>query len=196
MNPAESSQNQLLQKQALYHFAALLTAISTWAGINSWAIISGLPAASFLGAIVAIAAGIVIAHILHEWGHFAGAVLSKARYTIKEAASPLFFDFDYMENNARQYLWMSAGGPLMNILLIFLALIWLPIITTPECFLFATFVGQLIYVLALEAPVSIGILKGNNPLEVLSNHFGQGRPLFVRATVAGVISGLVVVALL
>lgn len=138
----------------------------------------------------------MLSHIVHEWGHFLGAVLSRSAYTLKKKISPLFFDFDYVKNNPRQYLWMSVGGQLGNVLLISITLWLIPIETLAQQWLLATMVGQWMYVLVLEGPVSLGILVGKNPLEVLGKHFGQGRPLFQRSLLAGVASALLVIAVL
>jgi len=145
---------------------------------------------------LSIATGIVLSHVIHEWGHFLGAVISRSTYSLKKKISPLFFDFDYVKNNPRQYLCMSVGGPLGNVLLISITLLWVPTQSTSEQWLLATMMGQLAYVLVLEGPVSLGILAGKNPLEVLGQHFGQGSPLFQRSFLAGIITALLVVAVL
>jgi hypothetical protein len=158
-----------------------------WQGANQWAatVAPSLLVSSVVIAL-SVAAGVVLSHLIHEWGHFLGAVSSRSTYTLKKKISPLFFDFDYVKNNSRQYLWMSAGGPAGNVLLIALTTLLLPIDTVAQQWLLATMIGQLVYVLVLEGPVSLGILAGKNPVEVLATHFGQGTPLFQRSLLAGI----------
>ena len=183
--------NNLLRTQALCHFGAALVAISAFAAIDSWLLVSNLALAKALGFIVAIASGIALSHLIHEWGHFVGAVITKSAYTIKENISPLFFDFDYLNNNKKQYLTLSAGGPIGNVLIILMTACYLPMDNLIRATFMATLIGQFIYVLFLESPISIGILKGKDPLETLANHFGQGKPLFVKCTLYGVIAGII-----
>jgi len=170
------------------HGAVASLTTTLWYAANPW------PAGLVIA--LSIATGVVLSHVIHEWGHFLGAVLSRSAYTLKKKISPLFFDFDYVKNDPRQYLWMSVGGPLGNVLLISITLWLLPIETLAQQWLLATMMGQLVYVLVLEGPVSLGILAGKNPLEVLAKHFGQGKPLFQRSLLAGIASGLLVIAAL
>ena len=50
----------------------------------------------------------------------------------------------------------------------------------------AASIALLAYVLVIELPISRGIIAGRAPMEVLTTHFGQGKPLFRRAGIAGV----------
>lgn len=179
------------------HSAVALLTTALWCTANQW---HATTAPSLFGSsviiLLTIGTGIILSHLIHEWGHFLGAVLSRSTYTLKKKISPLFFDFDYVKNNPRQYLWMSVGGPLGNVLLISITLLLLPIENTGQQWLLATLLGKLVYVLVLEGPVSLGILVGKNPLEVLGKHFGQGTPLFQRSFLAGIITGLLVVTVL
>jgi len=190
MSTEQPTHKQKLAKQAAVHGAAFLSALGIWAAFDSWTILSKLPIASAAAFVSAIAAGLILSHLIHEWGHFLGACLTKSKLTIKEKISPLFFDFDYLENNARQYLCLSAGGPVGNIVLILTTVFCIPMDNLGRQALLATMLGHFVYVLILELPVSRGILAGKNPIDVLSQHFGQGAPLFRRAERFGVLSGL------
>lgn len=165
----------------LSHSAVALLATGLWWALQSTPFFVVMP--------LSIATGIVLSHLLHEWGHFTGAVLSRSAHTLKPKISPLFFDFDYLHNNARQYLWLSAGGPLGNLLLI-ASIVMLPLQTLATQWLLATAIGQFVYVLVLEGPVTLSILRGGQPLDVLAKHFGQGKPLFRRSLWWGLAAGL------
>lgn len=150
-------------------------------------------AALYLAASLAFLSGLALSHILHEWGHFLGARLGGARLTVREKVSPLFFDFDFPANTPRQFLWMSAGGLSGNLLLLlFLALCIDPsgLVLTA---LLAAVLGQLVFVVILELPVSLRVLAGQAPLAALTEHFGQGAPLFLRALLAGVATAALVI---
>ena len=51
------------------------------------------------------------AHIVHEWGHYLGAVLTGSHVGIhKRLASPFFFRFEVEGNSLKQFVAMSLGG--------------------------------------------------------------------------------------
>jgi hypothetical protein len=51
------------------------------------------------------------AHIVHEWGHYLGAVLTGSRVGIhKRLTSPFFFRFEAEGNTLKQFIAMSLGG--------------------------------------------------------------------------------------
>ena len=56
----------------------------------------------------------------------------------------------------------------------------------------AAVAGQLVFVLMLELPVSIGVMAGRDPLRTLEQHFGQGGPLFLRAGIGGLATAVLV----
>ncbi len=174
---------------------AMMTGL-LWHQTNQWSSSNPSSLSYALIIFLSLVSGIVLSHLLHEWGHFIGAVLSRSRYTLKSKISPLFFDFDYVKNTPRQYLWLSFGGLAGNIFLITTTLLSFSLHTLGQPFLLASIIGQFAYVLVLELPVSIGILAGKNPLEVLSQHFAQGKPLFLRSLLAGISSGVLILACL
>lgn len=202
----------LLYLHLVSHSAVALLITTLWWGVNQWSAMAA-PSLLISGLTIglSVATAIILSHLVHEWGHFIGALLSRSAYTLKPKISPLFFDFDYVKNVPRQYLCFSAGGPLGNVLLAAATTLLLLAgphlsnphlsnqpqgLTTSQQWLLATMLGQLVYVLVLELPVSLGILAGKNPLEVLSTHFGQGAPLFQRSLLAGISSALLVAAAL
>ena len=85
---------------------------------------------------------------------------------------------------------------LANVLLLVLLLQSVSPVTLVAAGLLAAVAGQLVYVLLLELPVNLGILAGRDPLQTLAAHFGQGRPLFLRAGMAGIVTAALVLLLL
>ena len=138
-----------------------------------------------LACLAAVLLGAILSHLFHEWGHFLGALLGRSPLTLKARPAPLFFDVDYEQVQPRQFLWLSWGGPLGNVLLIAVLSTGLPSASLVYISAWAASVAMFAYVLVLEGPISRGILAGGPPLRVLTEHFGQGVSLFKRAGLVG-----------
>ena len=175
-----------LARQALAHGGVALLLVYTVALADSWEKTGGAGVvALYLAAAWAFLAGLGLSHILHEWCHFFGAVLARSAVTLKPAVHPLFFDYDFPAHTPRQFLCLSVGGLLGNVLLLCLLLLCVAPTTLVLTSLLAAVAGQLVFVLMLELPVSLGVLAGKAPLASLTDHFGQGGPLFLRAAIGG-----------
>lgn len=178
-----------LGSQAIAHggiallLAALLLAAQSWTGAG--------PAAYLLVA-WAFLTGLALSHIVHEWCHFLGATAARSALTLKPRLHPLFFDYDFAQNTRAQFLCLSIGGLLGNVLLLSLALLFAgsrsPLMTA----FLAAVAGQFVFVLMLELPVSLGVMAGRDPLRTLEQHFGQGGPLFLRAGSGGLATAALV----
>ena len=70
----------------------------------------------------------LIAYLLHEWGHLIGAWLSGSVVHLPEGAlsSPFLFRFDTGLNGRRQFLAMSAGGFISSAVVVVALLLALP----------------------------------------------------------------------
>lgn len=184
-----------LARQLIAHGAvAALLAWSLW-WLVRWEGGGGLGWPLYLAVTWSALCGIALSHIIHEWGHFLGALLSGSVLSIKPAVHPLFFDFGYEFNTPGQFLTLGAGGLLGNVSLLLVLLLAVPPGTPVATGLLAAVAGQLVFVLVLELPVSLGVRAGGDPLETLASHFGQGLPLFLRAGVAGIFTAALVVLL-
>ncbi len=178
-----------LGSQAMAHggiallLAALLLAAQSWTGTGP---------AAYLLVTWAFLTGLALSHIVHEWCHFLGATAARSALTLKPRLHPLFFDYDFAQNTRAQFLCLSIGGLLGNVLLLSLALLFAgsrsPLMTA----FLAAVAGQFVFVLMLELPVSIGVMAGRDPLRTLEQHFGQGGPLFLRAGSGGLATAALV----
>jgi len=192
VNKVTNDYGAKLLRQGLAHggvFALLVCSLVWLHGLEA----SGLEGVvKYLALGWAFLSGMALSHIVHEWGHFMGAVATAPQLTIKPKISPLFFDFDLVANTPRQFLWMSLGGLVGNVLLLcVLALAIAPqslVLTS----VLAAVLGQLVFVMMLELPVSRGVLAGREPLAAMTAHFGQGGPLFLRAGAAGLAAAVLV----
>lgn len=178
-----------LLKQAAYHLAAALGAIAIWAALDSWYLLTGLPIATGLAVVAAVAAGMGLSHLAHEWGHFLGARLTGAASPVKDQPTFLMFDFDYTNNSADQFMSSSIAGSLGNWLLVLVVAGTIPLDSPGRTMLLATTVGMAVYVAVLEWPVIALARRDRDALAAMTEGFG--RPgLFTRATVVGILTTL------
>jgi hypothetical protein len=179
-------------RQALAHGSVVLLLACTLALVNFWSqqVDSGI--LRFVTAAWAVLCGLGLSHIIHEWCHYAGAVIAGATVTVKARVHPLFFDFEFPENTRQQFLCLSLGGLVGNFLLLALVVFYPAANSIALTGLLAAILGQLVFVLMLELPVSLEVMRGKDPLEALTEHFGQGGPLFLRAAGGGIATGVLV----
>jgi hypothetical protein len=183
MNDPTAGTPKALALQALAHGSVLLLLAAALVTADSLATTG---AALYLAVAWAFLTGLGLSHIVHEWCHFFGAVIAGAAITLKPRVHPLFFDYDFAKNTPRQFLCLSIGGLLGNVVLLSIALAFAgpqaPVMTS----FLAAVAGQFVFVLMLELPVSLGVMAGRDPLQSMEQHFGQGGPLFLRAAIGGV----------
>lgn len=181
-----------LALQALAHGAVALLLVVVLVTLDSGAT-KGV--ALYLAAAWAFLTGLGLSHIIHEWCHFLGAIIARAKVTLNPRIHPLFFDFDFSANKPGQFLCMSFGGLLGNVLLLCIVVFFVGPQTMVMTSSLAAVAGQFVFVLILELPVSLAVLNGRDPLESLTTHFGEGGPLFLRAAVGGVATASLVLLL-
>ena len=169
----EVPQSAHLLMQGGIQLMALISEVILWGAADTWALSSDLALAGFFALIASIAFGIVVAQVLHEWSHFAGAVLSGAAYTVKEKPAVLFFDFDYERNSTEQFQWMSVAGTLGNFIFILLILMMIPIDSSSRAMLLAVGFGMTAFVAVIEWPVIRLIHSGLAPMDALVRRFGN-----------------------
>jgi hypothetical protein len=181
-----------LVRQALAHGSVVLLLACTLALVISWEQQAGGGIARFVTAAWAVLCGLALSHIVHEWCHYAGAAIARSAVTVKSRVHPLFFDFEFPENTRLQFLCLSLGGLVGNFLLLALVVFYPATSSIALTGLLAAIVGQLVFVLMLELPVSLEVMTGKDPLEALTEHFSQGGPLFLRAAIGGVATATLV----
>lgn len=181
-----------LARQGLVHGGVALLLVWSLLYLNGAEKAGSSGAALYLAAAWAFLCGLALSHIIHEWGHFLGALAFRSTLTIKPRVHPLFFDFDYQANRPRQFLALSLGGLLGNLVLMLVLVSPAGAHTLVHTSLLAAVIGQFVYVLVLELPVSLGVMAGGEPLETLATHFARGGPLFLRATLFGVTTAALV----
>lgn len=184
---AAAADRRRLLTQAGWHLAAAVSAVMLWGAGDSWRIVSGLAAASFMAAVASVVFGIVMTLIVHEWCHFAGARASGAISPVKAKPALLMFDFDYTNNSVRQFLVMSVGGSVGNWLLVLLVAWLIPIDSASRALLLAVTAAMAVYVAILEWPIIAAVRRGVAPGTALAEGFGKPG-VFRRANTAGVVT--------
>lgn len=172
-------------RQALAHGSVVLALAASLVAANSWAHALHSDIGRYAVAGWSFLCGLGFSHIIHEWCHYAGARLAKSSLALKPQVHPLFFDFDLQANTSRQFLCLSLGGLMGNLLLLALLIPYAAPGSIVSTGLLAAVLGQLVFVLMLELPVSVEVITGKEPLAALTAHFGQGGPLFLRAVLGG-----------
>lgn len=178
-----------LGRQALAHGGIALLLVALLLAAHAW---TGTGPAAYLLAAWGFLTGLALSHIVHEWCHFLGATAARSALSLKPRIHPLFFDYDFAQNTRPQFLCLSIGGLLGNVLLLSLALLFAGSQSAVMIAFLAAVAGQLVFVLMLELPVSMGVMAGRDPLRTLEQHFGQGGPLFLRAGIGGLATAALV----
>ena len=161
--------NSRLRKIAIRHATIVLTAFTIWGTSDSWAAQSELFLAEMVSLINAIFAGVILAYIFHEWGHFAGARISGAVSPVaKKPVSFFMFNFKDELNTRGQFLSMSVGGPFANWGLFVLIFMLLPLNTWSQAMLLATTFAIAVSVSVFEFPVINAVMYGEKPAETIN----------------------------
>lgn len=176
-----------LRKISVRHGGILLAAFTLWGAADYWAQGSGLFLAELVAVINAIFAGTIIAYLLHEWGHFAGARIAGAfSPVLREPTSFFMFNFKYDRNTSGQFISMSMGGPVANWALVLLLFMSLPLETWSQAMLLATTVAIAVSVCVFELPIINQVMYGDDPAKSVENR-QQEAGTFPRS--AGILTG-------
>ncbi len=189
-NPAAVNRRNL-RMQFSVHGLVFVASLALWAAADAWRLVSDLVFALGFSVFASILFGITMAHILHEWSHFLGAFISGAGYTVKEKPAPLFFDFDYKSNTKEQFLSMSIGGTVGNILFLMAIYFVIPMDSVGRIMLLAVAIGMTFYVSVIEFPVIKLASSGHSAMESLMTHLGQGPAILNIAMSLGVVTTMI-----
>jgi hypothetical protein len=103
----------------------------------------------------------ICGYLFHEWGHLAGALMSKSEFRLPERTSEIFlFNFDSDRNDARQFTTMSSGGFLASAIAIVFLLLALPRDTLAAKISLALVALGVVATAILELPPFFRVLRG------------------------------------
>ena len=145
------------------HLLAAMLVLSMWAAADAWQAVTDLGLASLLSVLTAFLAGFVLGTLVHEWGHFVGARVAGASYTIPGKPGLFLFNFDFSRNSASQFLTMSYGGQLGGALAVLLLWLAVPTDTAGRTMLVAAAGGAAVFAAAIEWPVIRAVRAGGEP---------------------------------
>jgi len=173
--------------------AAVLALLSLWAAADTWTAATDLLLAQAVAIADGVLVGALLAAVLHEWGHYAGA---RAAGAVAPRVSPrglsLFrYRFDFAANDQRQFHWMTGGGHVGHWSALLLLLSLVPMDTPGRVALAAGAFGFISFATFIEANVVMDTRQGADPLQRLQ---ALSRKDFQQATRAGVVAGLIVLA--
>jgi hypothetical protein len=115
----------MFAKIAVRDLLVIAVSIALWHGLAEYTL-GNTPLADFLGVILGLSMG-VCGYFLHEWGHFAGALLTRSHVHAPATLKTGFlFSFDSKRNSKRQFLVMSLTGFLMTAVVTFAFYTFLP----------------------------------------------------------------------
>lgn len=153
---------------ALRDVAILSILLSLFGAADTWARSTGLWLAGTVSMVDGLLVGAASVALLHEWGHFIGARLGGGHAPIKPLkAFPQLFDFDYKNNDARSFRWMSLGGNLGNWGGVLWLVLALPLDSVGTDALVAGAVGFSVFTAFVEFPVIRKARQGASGLEAL-----------------------------
>ena len=164
-----------LKRIGSWHATAVAAAIGIWGSTNQWALSSDLLIAQLTSLGLAFAAATVMASIIHEWGHFAGAKLSGSIAPVlkKPARFYFMFNFDMENNSSDQFLAMSLGGIIANWALVVLMLVLIPLTNFGAAFLVAVLVAKAVNVSFFEVPIVMQVRNGEDPQTALTTRLEE-----------------------
>jgi len=166
-----------LKSVGFQHGAIVVAIMTLWASANAWAQQTGMILAEGVSIAGGFFAGVALAFLFHEWGHFSGARLSGSISPVLGQRKSFFmFNFDLEKNSRGQFLAMSLGGPLANWGLVVVVLVTLPVINLATIMLLAATIGVAINVCIFELPVIQRVFHGAAPGQALPQRVAeQGR---------------------
>jgi hypothetical protein len=158
----------MLYKHAALQFGIALLAFTLWTAADSWFLLTGLGLANALSILLAAIAGVAVVTVIHEWSHLAGAVASGSAYTIPEKFGFFVYDFDFPNNNLRQFNIMSLAGQAGSWLTV-IGLWWLlPMDNPGRVMLVCGAIGSTIFGGMIEWPVIRRSQVSGEPFQELS----------------------------
>jgi hypothetical protein len=188
---AEPSLASHLLKDAVVIFAAL----SVWAAADTWYETTQLGLAQMIAVGDAIIVGIILSTLAHEWGHYVGAITSGAKVTrfYPNHVTFLRFNFEFAENDVKQFHQMTYGGHIMHWLVLVLLIVALPLDTLQRITLVAAYFGFVAFSTHLEYNIVKDTWAGADPatrLNALTNNDIK------QSAVVGTLAGMLAIAVL
>lgn len=183
-----------VSKLALRDGAIALAALTLWGAADTWFATTGLFLAGLVSVLNGILAGIALASLAHEWGHFTGARLSGgiAPTTKLTRFFPLFH-LDMEKSDPAAFRAMSVGGNITHWLTVIVLVALLPLDTPGRVALVSAVFGFAIFASTTEFPIIRRAYAGVDPKSCFK---GLSREKLRRNQWIGAAAGLLLATLL
>lgn len=173
--------------------AIVFAALSLWAAADTWYEVTGLAIAQVVAVGDAILVGLLLAALAHEWGHYAGA---RAAGAVAPRVSPksfsLFrFNFDFAQNDQRQFHWMTYGGHVFHWSMLLVLAASIPLNSISRIALVSAVFGFILFATLIEYGIVKDTWRGADPQSRLAQLNGRD---FQHAYVVGSIGGIFALA--
>lgn len=175
--------------------AVVFGALSLWAAADTWHQTTGLFIAEVVAIVDALLVGAILATLFHEWGHYAGAKASGAavRRVAPKGLSIFRFNFQFEENDHRQFHWMTYGGHIGHWAVVIILALALPLDTLSRISLVGAAFAFVVFATVIEYNIVKDTWNGADP----ATRLGKLTPSdFQQAGVIGAIAGLFAIAVL
>lgn len=183
-----------VSKLALRDGAIALAALTLWGAADTWFAATGLFLAGLVSVLNGVAAGVALALLAHEWGHFAGARLSggTAPTTRFTRFLPLFH-LDMGKSDPSTFRAMSVGGNVAHWLAVIAFAALVPIDSPGRVALVSAVFGFAVFASTTELPIIRRAYAGVDPVACFE---GLDREKLRRNQWIGAAAGLVLAILL
>lgn len=193
-NRSDTAVEPALFGMLLKDVAVIFAALSLWAAADTWYQVTELWIAQVLAVGDAVLVGLLIAALFHEWGHYSGAMAAGASATrFNPKGLSLFrFNFNYAQNDTRQFHWMTSGGHIAHWSILLVLLITVPLDSMGRIALVSAVFGFIVFASVIEYNIVKDTRAGVDPETRLSALTAKD---IQQAGVIGAIAGLFAMAL-
>lgn len=181
------TQGLRLARLAGVHLLVLLLALSGFAAADSWSVVTGLGIASLLSFVTGALAGIVVANLVHEWFHLAGARFTGGVFDIPARLSLFVYNWDFSKNSSSQFLTMSVAGNIGGVLAALLLWEAIPADNLGRAALRGGVLGSVIFAALIEWPIISRVRGGADPLTELATIPARLTRNFIIALLSGLL---------
>ncbi|MCP5178798.1 MAG: hypothetical protein H6994_02680 [Pseudomonadales bacterium] len=171
IRPARPTVRALLLRDA----ATVIALLTLFGAGDTWRFATDLQIAHCTALLGALGIGVALGALWHEWGHWSGAMFTGASTRIIPPAglSVFRFDFDFVNNNTRQFHWMTFGGQIAQWALVLLIAVFVPMDAANRVALLAGAFGFAVFASAIEVPVLRASSAGTPPLQALRDNIDK-----------------------
>ena len=158
----------MIYKHAAMHLGVALALFTLWAASDTWYLMTGFGVAKAQNIALAAITGAALTTLIHEWSHFLGACLARARYAVPDRFGLFIYDFDFDANSLHQFNLMSIAGQIGSWFGVLVLSNAVPMDTAGRVMLVGGAVASAIFAGMIELPVLLRAQASGDPLGELA----------------------------